>query len=893
MPGKGGRGKGFFPMTTDGAGHDSLIGQALGHYRITEKIGSGGMGVVYRARDEHLDRRVAIKVLRPGTLADESSRRHFRFEALALSKLNHPNIATIYDFDTQQDLDFLAMEYIPGTTLSDQLLAGPLPEKEITRIGAQLAKGLAAAHEQGVIHRDLKPGNLRLTPDGWLKILDFGLAKLVHPKSVGVTTETLTETQSVAGTLPYMAPEQLLGEKVDARTDIYAMGAVLYEMATGQRPFPHGHGPSLIDAILHESPTPPSKLSPGISAALDAVVTKALQKDPLCRYASAEELLQDLEQQRAPQVAGALRPSAGATTQVWRRLSRRQKTAAFLSVMMACTLAFVLWSHSGTTALAFAPRDYVLISDFENQTGNPVFDLSLNTALATSLEQSSHANVYPRARLKETLGRMEKPSIEHIDEALALEIAEREGIKAVVVPSIVGVGERYRLAVRLRAVSSGRDFKTEVSRAKGKEKVLDAVDELARDIRRDLGESLQKISETSKPLAEVTTQSLEALKQYSLAIEKHRAGEAQEAKTFYENALSIDPTFTAARASLGMLHLDQAALGTPQFDAELGKRLLSEAVQHVANLTDKERYGILAFHAQWVEHDPEKAVRYFKTLLAIYPEYPVTFSNLAWVYRSMGRYDDSIAAAKEAIRLDPRLLIAYLNLAGIQLYQLGDVKSGLETCQQALQVDARNAAAHDCVGWAFMGKGDWAQAQAAFEKAVAFNPQDTLSRFRLAHAHRLQGHYQQAVQALEPILKIDPSDASTLYDLGVAYELMGEHEKAHEHFLHFREQMEAEWKKNPKNADIAFSLAAVHARLGADQRCWSFAHKGLALDPSRHFEYATILSLEQRKREAVEQLQEGIQNGYRNYIWIKIHPDLQPLYGEPRFEKLLAEAIKS
>lgn len=555
-------------------------------------------------------------------------------------------------------------------------------------------------------------------------------------------------------------------------------------------------------------------------------------------------------------------------------------------------MALSFWRRPPTPVLAFAPRDYVLISDFENQTGDPVFDRSLTIALATSLDQSSVANVYSRARMNETLKRMQKPNLEAIDETLALEIAEREGIKVVVVPTISGVGESYQLAARIRAVSSGQDIKTEVSRAQSKRTVLDAVDKLAAAVRGDFGESIHTISE-SKPLAAATTPSLDALKQYSLALEKHRAGQPEEAKTLYENALSIDPSFTTARAELGMLHMDQAALGTRSFDAETGKHLLTEAVQHVSNLTDKEKYAILAFHAQWVEHDPEKAIRYHKALLAIYPAYPVAYSNLSWVYNRMGRYEESIAAAKEAIRLDPRLLIGYANLAGVQLYQQGDVKAGLETCQQALKVDSRYAWAHDCVGWALLGKGDWAGAQSAFEKAVVFNPQSTLSRYRLAHAQRLQGHYRQAVQALEPILTIDSSDASAWYDLGVLYEELGEENRAREQFQHFRRTMEARWRKNPKDSDSAWELSAVLARQGQKEAAFSWARKGLALDPSKHFEYAIVLSLTRRKDEAIEQLRMAVQSGYHGYIFIKIHPDLQFLHGDPEFEKLLADLIKS
>jgi tetratricopeptide (TPR) repeat protein/DNA-binding winged helix-turn-helix (wHTH) protein len=539
-----------------------------------------------------------------------------------------------------------------------------------------------------------------------------------------------------------------------------------------------------------------------------------------------------------------------------------------------------------------APRDYVLISDFDNQTGDPVFDRSLATALATSLDQSSAANVYSPARVRETLRRMQKPNIEHIDEDLALEIAEREGIKAVVLPTIASVGQSYRLAARIYAVSSGRDIKTEVSRATNKDRVLDAVDDLAAALRKDLGESLQRISE-SKPLIAVTTSSLEALKQYALGLEKQKAADVQEAKTYYENALTIDPNFTMARAQLGVLHLDWAAGGIAHFNSEEGKRLLADAVQHTSNLTDKEKYPILASYAQWVENDSDKAIHYYKALLAIYPDYPEAYNNLARVYRLMGRQEEAIAAAKQAISIDPHLLIAYANLAAIQLYEQSDVKSGLETCQQALRVDPHNAWSYDCVGWASFGKGDWVQAQAAFEKAVFYNPQYTLSRFRLAHAQRLQGHYQQALQTLELLLKIDSSDPTPWYDMGVVCQAMGDQDKAREYLQHYQHEMEARLRKRPDDADAIWNLAELFSRMGDTERASFWTRKGLALAPNRHFEYALVLSLNQHKPAAIDELHVALQMGYPYPIFIKIHPDLQALHGEPKFEQLLASVIKN
>ena len=561
-----------------------------------------------------------------------------------------------------------------------------------------------------------------------------------------------------------------------------------------------------------------------------------------------------------------------------------------VGVLAVAATVWAGWkSRRPVTAAEF---DKIVVADFENLTGDPVFDRSLTTALATSLDQSSVTNVYSRGRMRETLVRMEKADVEHIDETLALEIAEREGIKAVIVPTIAEVGGNYRLSARIRAVASGKDIKTEISGAKSKQKVLDAVDELAANLRRDLGDSIQKISE-SKPLAAATTPSLEALKQYSLGVEMRNAGQVQEAKTMFENALRIDPNFTAAMGQLGNLHVTLAGNSVPQFDAQVGRNLLSQAVLHVSSLTDKERYTILAYHAQWVENDREKAAGYYKALLAIYPGNVAAYASLAWDYSLLGRYDESIAAAKESIRVDPRFLPGYLNLAAVQLYQLGDAKSALETCQQGLQVDSHWAFGHDCMGWALLGKGEWAQAEAAFEKAVMFNPQSTLSRYRLSHARRLQGHYPQALQALEPILKIDPSDPSPWYGMGVIYEAMGDQEKARETFERYRQEIEDRWKKNPKDANTAFSLADALSRLGQPESAMTWARKGMALDPSKHDSYADVLSLNHRTHEAIEQLQLAVQNGYRWYIFIKIDPDLQSLHGEPEFEKLLAERIKT
>jgi serine/threonine protein kinase/tetratricopeptide (TPR) repeat protein len=869
---------------------DSLIGLELSHYRIIEEIGRGGMGVVFRAHDQHLDREVAIKVLSPGTITDEAARKRLRKEALTLSKLNHPHIATAHDFDTQRGVDFLVMEYIPGITLSEKLAAGPLPEKEVLRMGMQLAEGLAAAHEYGVVHRDLKPGNLRLTSDGRLKILDFGLAKLRQPVTETAAAESALQTHSISGTLPYMAPEQLSGEDVDARTDIHGAGFVLYELATGQRPFAEVPIGQLIGALLRKPPIPPTKLNPKVSAELERIIEKCVEKDRANRYQSAKELGIDLRRLLTP---SAVAPAAAIHWLGWLNWRTRQQYRNLLvaaALILAAVVIIVSFS-TRTPVMAFAARDFVLISDFENQTGDPVFDKSLTTAFTTSLGQSSYANIYSRMRITDVLKRMKKPGVDRIDEQLAQEIAVREGLKVIVLPSISGVGENYRVTASIRDVASGKNAKTEIVKANGKTKVLDAVDTLSAAIRKDLGESLQTVSQ-SKRLSAVTTQSLEALRQYSIATDKVLALRWDEAKVYLENALRIDPTFTSARASLGMMHVEQAMYGMPHFDGEEGKRLLSESVKHVDELTDREKYGILAFHARAVEKNPGKAIAYLNTLMAIYPDDSVTHVSLGRTYLQLGQVPEALAEYKEAIRIDPKFVLAYANVGTIYLYQMGDVSSALPECQRILELDPGNAWAQDCLGMSYFAKNELAQAQAAFEKAVAANPQGILSRYRLAHTHRLQGHYQQSIETLMQIQKVDSSETSVFYDIGVVYERMGDRQKARESFTRYRHEVETHWKKTLHEPGTQLVLAATSVRLGETDHAQQMLRRAMAKAPQLHLEAAFVLSLLNDKKEAVDQLELAIQNGYTNYIWLKMHPDLLPLHGYPPFEQLMGKVIK-
>jgi eukaryotic-like serine/threonine-protein kinase len=433
-----------------------MIGKILGHHRILEKIGAGGMGEVYRARDEQLERDVALKVLRASALADGTDRRRLRKEALALSKLNHPNIETVHEFDTQDGIDFLVVEYVAGVTLSDKLTRGALTEKEGLRLAEQLADGLAAAHAQGIVHLDLKPGNLRVTPEGRLKILDFGLARLLAPETtVGTTTtETRTETYAVAGTLPYMPPEQLRGEAVDHRSDIWAAGVVLYEMATGRRPFGSELPTALAIDIQTKSPTPPSRLRPGLSPALEHIILKCLEKDPDLRYQSARDLCADFRRLAAAASAtehGTLLPATYKAAERWRGFPV-WKLVPVLIVLASAVVGLVFkakWGKGtsvGSSSPVITSLAVLPLADLSGHHEQDYVVEGLHEALITELSKIRALRVISRTSTIRYKG---------YDRSLP-QVARELGVDAVVEGSVLRSGNRLRVSTQLVQVNPER-----------------------------------------------------------------------------------------------------------------------------------------------------------------------------------------------------------------------------------------------------------------------------------------------------------------------------------------------------------------------------------------------------------------------------------------------------
>jgi eukaryotic-like serine/threonine-protein kinase len=637
------------------SGQDSLVGVEFGHYHIVEKIGAGGMGEVYRARDQHLARDVAIKVLPPGTLIDESDRKHFHKEALILSQLNHPNIATIHDFDTQQGVDFLVMEYIPGITLSEKVAAGPLPEKEVLRLGEQLADGLSAAHQHGVVHRDLKPGNLRLTDDGRLKILDFGLALLRRPVADSAATESLGDTQSLAGTLPYMTPEQLLGEEVDARTDIHAAGAVLYEMATGQRPFADVDLSQLIGAILHRPPLPPTNLNPRLSPELERIIEKYLEKEPENRYQSAKELAIDLRRLGGPSTSAAPVQKKERRTRSMIRVAVCKVLVSAAVILVAAAIGGTFYFHSRRTTTRLTDKDTIVLFDFDNKTGDSVFDDTLKQALSVQLRQSPFLDLISEGKLNETLKLMGRSAGDRFTPEVRREACIRTRSEVMLTGSIASLGGQYVIGLKAVNCNTGDVLAEVQEQAAGKDAVLKALDNAAVSLRSKLGESLTSIQKYATPVAQATTPSLEASKAYSLGVMTQRAKGDTASLPFYKRAVELDPNFALAYKIMAQTYGNLNQAGRSAENA-------SKAYALREKVSGRERLAIDAMYYSVTTGELEKAAQVYQLWQQTYPTSLEPYTNLAYFYTTVGNYEKGLEQARDAVRVAPNASINYQNL---------------------------------------------------------------------------------------------------------------------------------------------------------------------------------------------------------------------------------------